>query len=136
MVFNDLNINKLLLILAKDSLPYQSSEEMEKIKDFKICFMDDFAEGNNIMGKYYFSGHRLKIFGTPKLSRNYILRTSIHEFAHHILLSDTFTKDRHRVKAMVNSWKNKNPGKYFLIRQDYPEFFVDEIKVLSIQNFV
>ena len=40
MVFNDLNINKLLLILAKDSLPYQSSEEMEKIKDFKICFLD------------------------------------------------------------------------------------------------
>ena len=163
MVFNDLNINKLLLILAKDSLPYQSSEEMEKIKDFKIYFLDDFAEGNNIMGKYYFSGHRIKIFGTPKLSRNYILRTPIHEFAHHInyviqggtdhdekffdeftrllhsaldfdlldveeLLSDTFTKDRHRVKAMVNSWKNKNPGKYFLIRQDYPEFFVDEKK--------
>ena len=84
MVFNDLNIDKLLLILAKDSLPYQSTEEMEKIKDFKIRFLDDFEEGNNIMGKYYFFNHMIKIFGIPKHTRNYIFRTSIHEFAHHI----------------------------------------------------
>lgn len=50
------------------------------------------------------------------------------------LLSDTFTKDRERVKAMVNSWENKDPGKYFLIRLDYPEFFVDEKKFVFYFN--
>lgn len=161
MQYNDFNIDKLLLILAKDSLPYKSSEEIKKIRDFEIYLVDNFLEEKNIMGKYYFRNHKIRIFGIPKVSRNYVLRTAIHEFAHHInyvlyggtdhdenffveferllhsaldfgllnikeLLSDEFTKDRERVKKMVESWENKEPEKYFEIRLKYPEFFLDE----------
>lgn len=161
MKFNNFNIEKLLIILAKDAFPFCTKEEFEKLQDFEIYFLDEFIENNNIVGKYYFKNHKIRIFGTPMLNRHYIFRTAIHEYAHHInymmnngtdhdvnffaiftklihsaldfgllcadeLLSDSFTKDRDKVKIIVNKWENKNPEKFFDIRINNPEFFVDE----------
>lgn len=84
MIINHENIKPLLEYIIDDALTYYEEETIEKIKDFEInLFPTEFIE-KNVAGKYLYKKKQLWVFNTDKFNNEYILRTALHELAHHI----------------------------------------------------